>query len=495
MKSFCRLTAVSLLLTTGVAHPFAERRWIEVRTAHFSVVSDVGEKRASDIARRCEQLRAAFSTLMNRATTNDPAPLLIFAVNGERELAELAGEKNRNSTHAGLFVSGADENFVLIDASDDPWVPAFHEYAHELLSANTSSNVQTWFDEGFAEYFSTFDTSGQRAELGRVPTGKLQFLRRNGKLMRLADLVGVNRNSEIYNRNGPSREMFYGESWLLVHYLFDHQLIDRAEPFFNLMATGTPLDDAIRTAFGATTLKLEDELLSYAKGERFRFFSLPATRERFSERVEVQPLTEVRVAALKAEVRWHGKIVHSTKEIAEYTAEFRSLLTRDPNNSVALRGLGRALFELKDYDGALRYLRQAVESDPKDVQNHHSLSLLLSAIEESGSSSAGRGYSSRSEAEACVQVDPSFADAYRLIASSFERQGEFDKAEGMMRKAVLLSPRTEAYELNLANIELTRHEYATALTLLRELKRSSNPEISTKAEYLSSNIANNIAKE
>ena len=488
MRPISRLAAVFLLLVAGVAHSFAEKPWIEVRTTHFSVVSDVGEKRASEIARRCEQLRAAFSILMNRATTNDPAPLLIFAVNGEKEVAELAGEKIRNSTHAGLFVSRADKNFVLIDASDDPWAATFHEYAHELLTANTSSKVQTWFDEGFAEYFSTFDVSGQRAELGRVPMGELQFLRSYGKLMRLADLVGVDRNSEIYNRNGPSQEMFYGESWLLVHYLFDHQLIDRAEPFFNLMATGTPLDDAVRKAFATSTLKLEDELLSYAKGERFLFFSMPLTHDRFRESVDVEPLTEVMVAALKAEVRWHAKTVHSARETAEYTAEFKSLLAREPNNSVVLRGLGLSLLELKDYEASFSYLRQAVESDPKDAQNHHSLSLLLRAIEESGSASAVRGYSSRSEAEACVQVDPSFADAYRLIAFSLESEGEFEKAESMMRKAVSLSPRSEGYELNLADIELTQHEYATALVLLRELKRSSNPEIAMRAEYLSSNM-------
>src|SRR5215472_12578259 len=172
--------------------------------------------------------------------------------------------------------------------------------------------------------------------------------------------------------------MFYGESWLLVHYLFDKQWIDRATPFFNLMTAGTPLDDATRKAFGTSTLQLEDELLSYAKGGRFLCFSVPVARDDFRESVDVQLLTEIMVAALKAEVRWHGKIVHSAKEIAEYTTEFKSLLARDPNNSVALRGLGRALLELKDYDGSLRYLRQAVESDPKDVQNHHSLSLLLS---------------------------------------------------------------------------------------------------------------------
>jgi hypothetical protein len=58
----------------------------------------------------------------------------------------------------------------------------------------------------------------------------------------------------------------------------------------------------------------------------------------------------------------------------------------------------------------------------------------------------------------------------------------------MMRNAISLSPRSEGYELNLADIELTKHEYAPALALLRELKRSSNPEIAERAEYLSLNV-------
>jgi Tfp pilus assembly protein PilF len=63
------------------------------------------------------------------------------------------------------------------------------------------------------------------------------------------------------------------------------------------------------------------------------------------------------------------------------------------------------------------------------------------------------------------------------------RQGDFDQAERMMRKALSLSPRSEAYELNLADIELKKHEYASALVLLQELKNSDSPEIARQAEY------------
>ena len=69
------------------------------------------------------------------------------------------------------------------------------------------------------------------------------------------------------------------------------------------------------------------------------------------------------------------------------------------------------------------------------------------------------------------------------------RQGEFDQAEIMMRKAVSLSPRSEVYRLNLAGIELKKQEYAPALALLQELKNSDSPEIARQAEYfLTANV-------
>jgi tetratricopeptide (TPR) repeat protein len=484
MKSLRAVTVlVFLLVNAGAARlAVAEKTWIEVRSANFTVVSGVGERRGIEIAQRCEQLRAAFSILMDRATTNDPAPLLIFALNGEKEVGDLTGVADRNSKHSGLFLARADESFILIDASSDPWPAAIHEYTHELLNANISSNVQTWFDEGFAEYLSTFETRGEHADVGRVPVGELQFLRRNGKLLRLADLVRVNRNSETYNRNGPLQEMFYAQSWLLVHYLFDRQLIGRVQSFFDLMAAGIPLDDAVQKTFGMGSAKLEDELLAYAKGERFRFFSLPASREVPSANTTAKPLSDLTVSALKAEVRWHSKIVHSNDELAQLAGEFEFLLAHEPENSVALRGIGLALTEQKEYDSALAYLRKAVEADPQDARNHRALSVLLGAMEAAGSINLG-AYSSYGEAEMCARLRPGFADAYRLMGFALMRQGDFDQAERMMRKALSLSPRSEAYELNLADIELKKHEYASALVLLQELKNSDSPEIARQAEY------------
>src|SRR6185437_7270215 len=125
-----KVLCISLLVSTcALPVHSSEKHWFEIRSAHFRVVTDLSAKRGVEVALRCEQMRAAFALLMNRATTHDPAPLLILALNGQAEVDEFAGESNRGK-HAGLFLPGTDESFILLDASGDPWRAVYHEYAH-----------------------------------------------------------------------------------------------------------------------------------------------------------------------------------------------------------------------------------------------------------------------------------------------------------------------------------------------------------------------------
>jgi uncharacterized protein DUF1570 len=310
-----------------------EKTWVQVRSSHFTVVTDLGEERGIEAARHCEQMRAAFHLLMNKAKTDDAMPLLIFALDGEKEVDRLLGRPK--AKHTGLFLPGRGKNFILVDASADPRHAVYHEYIHELLKANSSSAVPTWFEEGFAEYFSTAQVDVKGTKLGLVPIGELQFLRQNGKLMRLSDLFAVRQDSQLYNQNGPTQAMFYAESWLLVHYIFDHNLISHAEPLFSRVASGQPLSIAIPAEFGVSMTQLESDLLEYAKGERFRFFSLPAVE--VSDAIAVMNLSPITVRALRSDLQWHASTRHSKQEVSAHLEEMRSLLKQEPNNSTVLQ--------------------------------------------------------------------------------------------------------------------------------------------------------------
>jgi len=100
-----------------------------------------------------------------------------------------------------------------------------------------------------------------------------------------------------------------------------------------------------------------------------------------------------------------------------------------------------------------------------------------------GAKDAHRGFSLEQEAEACIALDPHFGDTYRLRASVLARYGEFDQAARLMRQAIALSPCLESYALDLADIELRKHDYGPALALLRQLQNSRDPRVVEKAEY------------
>src|SRR5215469_12825406 len=143
-------------------------QWIEVRSPHFSVITDAGEKRGREAALRFEQMRAVFGTVMTKAKVTLPTPLQIVAFRNTKEMRQFAPLWQGKPTQvAGLFQGGTDRCFILLDMSaEDPWQVVFHEYAHQLLNGNTNLSFQPWFDEGFAEYFSTIKVNGKEADVG-----------------------------------------------------------------------------------------------------------------------------------------------------------------------------------------------------------------------------------------------------------------------------------------------------------------------------------------
>lgn len=159
-----------LVVLLGVAAPAFgnDPEWLEVRSPHFSVISDAGEKRAREAALRFEQMRAVFGALMTKAQVTIPVPLQIVAFRDGNEMRQFVPLwRGKPVQAAGLFEGSNDRSFIILDMTvDDPWQVVFHEYAHQLLNGNTNAQSQPWFDEGFAEFFSTIRVKGKEAEIG-----------------------------------------------------------------------------------------------------------------------------------------------------------------------------------------------------------------------------------------------------------------------------------------------------------------------------------------
>src|SRR4051812_44769590 len=75
-----------LLLTSSV---FASNpTWVEVHSKNFNVITDAGEKRGQEVARRFEEVHSAFGAIFQKMNVNSPIPLQIIAFRNNKELKQ-----------------------------------------------------------------------------------------------------------------------------------------------------------------------------------------------------------------------------------------------------------------------------------------------------------------------------------------------------------------------------------------------------------------------
>jgi len=454
-----------------------EPQWVEVRSPHFSVVTDAGEKRGREVAMRFEQMRAVFGSLMTKVNVNLPVPLQIVAFRNTKELRQVAPLFNGKPIQvAGLFQQGEDRSFITLDMSvENPWQVVFHEYAHQLLNGNLKMAPDPWFQEGFAEYFSSIEVDGKEAQVGKVPNDEYVILRQTG-MMRISDLFRVQQDSKTYNENGDHRSTFYAESGILVHYLYDSQLILKVGAYFDLIQQQhVPQEDAIQKAFGMSSQQLDKALRDYVFSGHYRYYKLAAPAGLSERSFAAAPITPTTASAVIADIHLHTIDYHD-----QALGEFQEILKSDPNNAAACRGLGYAYLQKQDFSHAAEYFNRASQLDSKDPRVHYYNALLM--MRERGSSVDIAAMAK--EVEASIALDPTFADSYALLAFAQSSSGDSAKALITMQKALAISPRNENYLFNLANLYLVNRQPDQAIATLQLLNVGSNPELAARVSAL-----------
>jgi len=465
------------LAVSAVPLGFAsESQWLEIDSPHFSVITDAGEKRGREVAVRFEQMRAVFSTLLTKANVNIPIPLQIVAFRNSKELRQVVPLWHGKPIQvAGLFQGGQDRCFIMLDMSvENPWEVVFHEYAHQLMNGNLTAQVDPWFEEGFAEYFSSIEVDGKQARVGKIPDYDYQILQQQG-MMKVSDLLRVRHNSATYNESGDHRTIFYAESSMVVHYLYDNQLLPKLATYFTLkVEKGVPVDEAIQQSFGMSGAQFDKELHYYVSSGQFKYYAIASPADIVKSNYTAKPLTQFDSSAVIADIHLHSPDYHE-----KAAAEFQEILKADPNNAAAARGLGYAYLQARNFEGAGEYFKRAAQADSKDPRVHYYSALLMSR--EGSFADNSNLQETIKELETAISLDPGFADAYTLLAFAQARSGETQKGLASMQKAVSLSPRNEQYRFNLAQMYLNSQQPDQAIAILQALSRSSDPQVAMRA--------------
>ncbi len=275
------LTLLLVGWSTGsivVAQPADIESWTTVRSDHFEMHSDADARRAAEIVASLERFRAVFAGLAPELELRSPAPTRMFAFRDSESYAPyMTGGGGAGVKILGQFLSHRDGNYVTLNA--DPsylgsFTVIFHEYVHFLVQSNLPG-VPLWFNEGLAEYYSTFVTENDKVYLGQPVERHLRWLQTNGELG-VDEVLRVTRQSAgDHDAHGAGR--FYAVSWLLVHYLLSNESDQSQElaNYFSSLARGEDAHGAFVDAFGIRPSELEEALVAYVREGALPVAALP----------------------------------------------------------------------------------------------------------------------------------------------------------------------------------------------------------------------------
>src|SRR5712692_8198792 len=262
----------------------AEPHWIRVSSSHFSVLTDGGENKGREVAVRLEQMRTVFAQLLMKTRVNLPEPLDVIAFKTDKEYAQIAPlHDGQPISEPGFFIPGEDRNYIVLNLfEDESWRAVTHEFAHLLLNYNYPP-TQGWFDEGFAEYFSSLRLDNKQVQVGSDPevnSSRKQDVLGNQPQLRnppksLTDLLSVPvwlalpdlfamKHNTFGHQEGSHHTLFYAQSWMVMHYLLNKNKLPETGTYFELVQNQKlPVEQAIQQAYGMTTAQFEQAVKDY----------------------------------------------------------------------------------------------------------------------------------------------------------------------------------------------------------------------------------------
>jgi len=519
------LASAALVLLTTLLLPSnlkaAELQWQQFRSAHFTLVTDAGEKKGREIILRFEQMRAVFSQLLSRNKPKMPVPLTIYALKDDKRFFQMAPLRNGQPISVpGFFVPGEDHQFIVLNAfEEEPWRAIQHQFAHLMLNYNYPP-TQPWFDEGFAEYFASMRLDNKQFEIGNDPEltsnytedllgnqteahnppKSLTELLGGWVWLSLPDLFTMKHDTSSH-QEGSHRTLFYAQSWMVMHYLINKEKLPETGTYFGLVETQhVPVEEAIQQAYGMSAAQLDKAVKDYfhslsqlkqdadaarrpdAAPNRPQIYHFPAPigPDELAAEMKIVPQADAEAQLAEVMVRIPERREQGLKEVD------RLLQLTDKNgqlvdNEIAHRGLAWVHLEKKEFPEAAEEVGKAAALDPRDVWNRYYLSLVKYKTAQARHEEMQGLPNMMIDLRVAIDWYPDFAEAFNMLAMARIEGGGTASALESIKQAIALSPRNEQYVLNLGQIQEAAKKWDAAQEIFERLKSSSNPLIASAA--------------
>lgn len=496
--ALCAPLCLLLCLLAEPATAAAKDQWTGVRSKNFFLVGNASEKEIRQVATRLEQFRDVFTKLFAGANFTSPVPTTVVVFKNDsayKPFKPLVDGKVNDV--AGYFQSGEDVNYITLTparGSQDPFQTIYHEYVH-LLVDNTlgRSNVPAWFNEGLAEYYSTFDiVDGRKVWLGKLDENHLYLLRQT-KLQPLQTLFEID-NYSLHRNKRDARQLFYAQSWALVHYLLlgnNGARLPQVNKFLDALGRNRPTEEAFREAFQTDFASMEKELRKYIDGGNF--MAQVATfkhKLEFDAEMQAAPLSDAEVEA------YLGDLLLHTDRAGEAVKRLEEAVRLDPKLGMAHASLGMAHMRLRRFDDAKRHLREAIAVGSGNYLAHYyyAYTLTREGMDETGFTRGGYRPEAAREMRAslrkAIELKPDFPESYHLLAFVNLVTGEeLEEGARLLARARQLAPGNPNYALVLAQIYLRQEKFDEARATVEPLtSESADPQTRAQARSVLSAI-------
>jgi tetratricopeptide (TPR) repeat protein len=483
MRHWALAAAAVLAAAPAAAAPTP---WLEVKSAHFTVITDAGEKDGRRAAWQFEQIRSALVQIWPWAKIDSGRPFVVFAARNEATQRTLGPQfwEGKRFRPAGFGAEGRDRHFIAVrtdvaepdEAGTNPYQTAYWTYVSAVFNRSFPGHVPDWYARGVAEVMSNTIVRDKELHVGRPIRENIELVRDRVPVP-LPELLAADRRSHWLTQEGDVN-VFDAHAWALVHYLmFANQgaLAPRMGRFNRLLFEGKDPGASAREAFGDMQPHY-DEMRKYVQRSLFAYSRIPVSLDTRPEAYAVRALSPDESAVLRGELL---VAMDRPLEARAFAAEARKA---DP----AARGPWEIEADLLDRedrrDDARAAYAKAAEAGSKRARVYY----RLAQLEWSPSADSATRERLAADLEKARVLDPEDADTLSFLADLRTDLGQADQALPLARKAVEIEPAGSYHRLALARALWQQRKPAEATQAARVALQTADDdsERRTAQEFL-----------
>lgn len=430
---------------------------MEIRSAHFDLFTEGAEAPGRELVHYFEQVRSFFQQAFGLNGRGRVVRIVCFR--SARQFQYYEASKIADAA----FHPGSRHDYILMKNDEAGRYPvAVHEYTHLILRA-TNHDIPVWLDEGLAEVYSNLEPHGSFVLVGRTIPARLDALAA-GRWINLRTLVSASRASAVYTKQ-PDAEMFYAESWALVHMLaLDNAYSPRLRPLMDALLHGGSVE-AFQKTYAKPIEQVEEDLRAYLDNSRLNAAVFQVRLPLSDPAPTVTPK-----AGLQARLALAGMLLDYPGRTAEARAAFDLALRDYPQRPEAEQGMAEFLaHERRDQEAAAHFARAASLGD-QDAGMYLEYGHVLAIADRTADAIAAL--------RKALTLSPSLDAAHHELAILLVKTGDFREALEQFH-AVRRLPPVEApryyYNLAYAHFKLGDKDRARSLAeKAREVSRNSD---------------------